>query len=313
VKSLSPAQERFLARFASHLEFDCSLSPGTVALYESDARQFLHFLSDAKIDGDPIPNDVSRAHVAAFLARLPARGAGRRTMTRVASGIRRFLRFARKSGAIEIEPSFPMTEKIRRRRLPRAVPEEKLLATLDHLALRGASPRDRAVLELLYGSGIRVAEAVQLSLADLDARARTIRIRAKGGKERTAPLTRAALAALEESLRARHLEGDDPERHLPLFVNRRGSRLTTRSLRRIVARYLPESSDRGGSSPHALRHSFATHLLDHGADLRAVQELLGHARLSTTAVYTHVTKSRLKEAYDKAHPRAASAGKEKAG
>ena len=304
MKALTPAQEKFLARFAAHLEFDGGLSPGTVGLYRDDARLLLHFFDDAKIPGDPIPREVSRAHVAAFLARLSARGVQRRTLARVASGLRRFLRYARKSGAIDVEPSFPMTEKIRRRRLPRAVPEEKLLNTLDHLALRGTSARDRAVLELLYGSGIRVAEAAQLSLADVDARTRTIRIRGKGGKERIAPVTHAALTALEESLRARHLEGSEKEANLPLFVNRRGSRLTARTLRRIVARCLPASSERGGASPHALRHSFATHLLDHGADLRAVQELLGHARLSTTAVYTHVTKSRLREAYDQAHPRA---------
>lgn len=309
MKALTPAQEKFLARFTAHLEFDAGLSSGTVGLYRDDARLLLHFFADAKVKGDPLPREVSRAHVAAFLARLSTRGVQRRTLARVASGLRRFLRYARKSGAIDVEPSFPMTEKIRRRRLPRAVPEEKLLQTLDHLALRGTSARDRAVLELLYGSGIRVAEAARLSLADIDARTRTIRIRGKGGKERIAPLTHAALAALEESLRARHLEGSEEEANLPLFVNRRGSRLTARTLRRIVARCLPASSERGGASPHALRHSFATHLLDHGADLRAVQELLGHARLSTTAVYTHVTKSRLREAYDQAHPRAAGGKK----
>jgi integrase/recombinase XerC len=309
VKSLSSAQEKFLARFATHLEFDAGLSPATVELYGEDARLLLHFLADAKIAGDPLPREVSRAHMSAFLARLAARGVQRRTLARIASGLRRFLRYARKSGAIDAEPSFPMTEKIRRRRLPRALPEEKLLQTLDHLALRGISARDRAVLELLYGSGIRVAEAAQLSLADIDARSRTIRIRGKGGKERITPVTRAALDALQDSLRERHLEGSEEERSLPLFVNRRGSRLTARTLRRIVARCLPASSERGGASPHALRHSFATHLLDHGADLRAVQELLGHARLSTTAVYTHVTKSRLRDAYDQAHPRASGANK----
>src|SRR5688572_405440 len=164
---LSIAQEKCLARFAAHLEFDAGLSAGTVALYGEDARLLLHFLADAKVPGDPLPRELSRAHVAAFLARLSARGVQRRTLARVASGLRHFLRYARKSGAIDFEPSFPMTEKFRRRRLPRAVPEEKLLQTLDHLALRGASARDRAVLELLYGSGMRVAEAARLSLADL--------------------------------------------------------------------------------------------------------------------------------------------------
>jgi site-specific recombinase XerD len=160
-------------------------------------------------------------------------------------------------------------------------------------------------VELLYGSGLRVAEAAGLRLEDVDPYTRTVRVRGKGGRERIVPLTGSSLATLEESLAARGVAaGPGPDGRLPVFVNGRGGRLSARSLRRIVTRYLPGSPERGGSSPHALRHSFATHLLDHGADLRAVQELLGHARLSTTAVYTHVTKRRLRESYDLAHPRA---------
>jgi site-specific recombinase XerD len=296
-------REELLARFASHLAFDAGLSRGTVALYEKDARDFLEFLERAGIEGRPLPRAVERAHVAGFLARLPARGAGPRTMARVASGLRRFFQFARRAGILQAEPPVPGGESSRRRRLPRAIPEGKLLATLDGLGIRGVPPRERALLELLYGSGIRVQEAASLSIGDLDLRARSIHVRGKGSKERIALLTDAAIEALRESLRERSLAFGDDAR-IPLFVNRRGGRLTTRSIRRIVTRLLPQSSERGAASPHALRHSFATHLLDHGADLRAVQELLGHSRLSTTAVYTHVTKTRLKEAYAKAHPRA---------
>jgi site-specific recombinase XerD len=287
------------------LEFDRGLSAGTVALYAKDARRFLGFLADAKINGDPLPDEVARAHVAGFLARLASRGAGRRTVARVGSGLRRFLRYARVCGATGSEPAVTAPEKLRRRRLPRAVPEEKLLSTLEHLPERGASARDMAILELLYGSGIRAAEAAALSIGDVDARTHTVRIQGKGGKERIVPVTRPALRAIEECLRLRHVGGGKEDKRLPLFVNRRGARLNVRTLRRIVTRYLPASAERGGSSPHALRHSFATHLLDHGADLRAVQELLGHARLSTTAIYTQVTSSRLREAYHRAHPRAA--------
>jgi integrase/recombinase XerC len=203
------------------------------------------------------------------------------------------------------EPEIRLVEKVRARRLPRSVPEERLLGTLSALETTGVSSRDRAILELLYGAGLRVSEAAGLRLADLDPYTRSVRVRGKGGRERIVPVTGSALDALEESFRDRGVAaGDGPHGRLPVFVNRRGARLGVRQMRRVVSAHLPATGERGGASPHALRHSFATHLLDHGADLRAVQELLGHARLATTATYTHVTKSRLKEAYDLAHPRA---------
>ncbi len=292
-----------LQRYTAHLTFDAGLSPGTVALYVDDARRFLEFLVRADLEASPLPREIERASVAGFLARLPARGAGPRTTARVASGLRRFFKFARAAGLIDVEPSVPGSEKTRRRRLPRAIPEEKLVSVLDGMQIRGVPARERALLELFYGSGIRVHEAASLSIGDVDAPARAARIRGKGGKERVALLTQAALDALREALAERSLAFEDDPR-IALFVNRRGGRLGVRSIRRIVTHFLPPSSERGGASPHALRHSFATHLLDHGADLRAVQELLGHSRLSTTAIYTHVTKSRLREAYSKAHPRA---------
>ena len=161
------------------------------------------------------------------------------------------------------------------------------------------------MLEVLYACGLRISELVGLSINDVNRRQGWVRVRGKGDKERMVPLTESSLDALEHMLAERGVSaGPGPDGPLPVFVNPRGGRLTTRSLRRIVTGLLPVTGERGGSSPHALRHSFATHLLDHGADLRAVQELLGHAQLATTAIYTHVTKSRLQEAYDLAHPRA---------
>jgi site-specific recombinase XerD len=163
---------------------------------------------------------------------------------------------------------------------------------------------------LLYGSGLRVAEPAALRLADLDPYFRTVKVVGKGGRERIVPLTESSLRALDTALAERGLgPGPGPQGREPVFANAKGTPLTARTLRRIVTRLLPFSSERGGSSPHALRHSFATHLLDHGADLRAVQELLGHARLATTGIYTHVTKTRLRDAYNLAHPRAAGKGK----
>ena len=261
-KPLSAARRKLLDRFAAHLEFDQGLARGTVGLYRRDAHRFLEFLADLE-ERDPLPASLDRRIVAGFLARIRDDGAGHRTVARTASGLRRFFRFARVHGVLEKEPEVRVREKVRARRLPRALAEDRLEEVLER-RMREASARDRAIVELLYGSGLRVAEAAGLRLADLDPYTRTVRVNAKGG------------------------------------------RLTARSLRRVVTRWLPATGERGGSSPHALRHSFATHLLDHGADLRAVQELLGHARLATTAVYTHVTQSRLKKAYDLAHPRATS-------
>jgi len=306
---LTRKRRTLLDRFAAHLEFDLGLGPGTVALYRRDATRFLEFVSGFRELDDPLPARLERSFVAGYLARLRDRGTGRRTLARVASGLRRFFRFARLRGDLASEPEVRVVEKVRARRLPRALPEERLLGALDGAALR---PRDRAILELLYGSGLRVAEAGGLCLRDLDPYTPSVRVLGKGGRERIVPVTASALAALEESFRDRGVAaGDGPHGGLPVFVNRRGGRLSVRQIRRVVSASLPPTGERGGSSPHALRHSFATHLLDHGADLRAVQELLGHARLATTAVYTHVTKSRLVEAYDRAHPRAGEEKKKK--
>jgi integrase/recombinase XerC len=310
---LSRARLELLDRFAKYLAFDLGLAPGTVDLYRKDAGRFLSFVEGLGNTVDPLPTSLERSVVAGYLARYGARErerdrgerpVQRRTLARVACGLRRFFRFAVQRGVLVREPEVRIMEKTRSRRLPRSVPEERLRHSLERV--QGAEKiRDWAILELLYGSGLRVAEAGRLMLEDLDVYNRTVRVRGKGDRERIVPLTEPSLSALEESFRERGVAaGPGPDGHLPVFTNNRGGRLSTRSMRRIVNLYLPPSAECGGSSPHALRHSFATHLLDHGADLRAVQELLGHARLATTAVYTHVTKSRLQEAYQRAHPRA---------
>jgi len=303
---MTEAGRRVVERFAAHLEFDRGLARGTVALYRRDAERFLEFLAERGTP-EPLPRAPDRSLVAAHLARLRDGGSGQRTLARTASGLRRFLRWAREVGLSGAEPDIRVREKTRARRLPRAIPEAKLAAALDGIAAASDpdAERDRAVLELLYGSGLRVAEARDLDLADVDPYSRTVRVRGKGGRERIVPLTGDSLRALEKLVAARGLvPGPGPDGRRAVFVNARGARLSVRTLRRIAQRRLPASAERGGASPHALRHSFATHLLDGGADLRAVQELLGHARLSTTAVYTHVTRARLREAYDRAHPRA---------
>ena len=307
---MTKTRRTFLERFASHLEFDLGLAPGTVVRYRKDAERFLEFLDGIGEEGDPLPADLDRARVSAYFARRDGSGRSRRTLAREAAALRRFFRFAISRGKLTTEPEVRIREKARRRRLPRSIPEDRLQQAFDKLGQGKVSARDRAILELLYGSGLRVGEAHALSLRDLDPYTRTVRVQGKGGKERIVPLTRSSLDALDDYLAERGESiGPGPSGERPVFVNARRERLSERTLRRVARRHLPASSERGGSSPHALRHSFATHLLDHGADLRAVQELLGHSRLSTTAVYTHVTKSRLKDAYELAHPRARNSGR----
>ena len=305
---MTAAARRVVDRFGAHLEFDRGLSRGTVDLYRRDAERFLEFVervAGRAPDAEPLPRAPERGLVAAHLARLRESGAGQRTLARVASGLRRFLRWAREAGLVDVEVEVRVREKTRARRLPRAIPEDRLADSLERIPDGPYAARDRTLLELLYGSGLRVAEARGLDVADLDPYSRTVRVRGKGGKERLVPLTAASLESLESLLAVRGLApGPGPSGHRAVFVNARGGRLSVRTMHRIARRRLPASGERGGASPHALRHSFATHLLDGGADLRAVQELLGHARLSTTAVYTHVTRARLREAYDRAHPRA---------
>jgi integrase/recombinase XerC len=189
------------------------------------------------------------------------------------------------------------------KRLPRTLPATELGRALDRLAGDDpASRRDRALLELAYSAGLRLSELVGLNRGDVDAAGGVLRVRGKGRRERVVPAGRAALAALERYLtgegRARG-RGDEP-----VFVNARGLRLSGRTVQRTVQRRLGQVAAGLGVSPHALRHSFATHLLDRGADLRAIQELLGHRSLATTQVYTHVSRSRLRKAYEQAHPRA---------
>ncbi|MBZ0269766.1 tyrosine-type recombinase/integrase [bacterium] len=301
---MTAARRKLLDEFTAYLRFELDLAPGTVTLYTRDAARFLDFLGSIEA-ADPLPRDLDRSTVAGHLARLRARGLSQRSLVRIVSGLRRFFRWARRSGAIERDVEVRVKEKVRRRRLPRAVAEERLEGSIDAAATSPTARRDVALLELLWGSGLRVSEAHDLDLKDVDPFSRTVQVLGKGGKERIVPLTAASWAALDREFEARDVAaGPGPSGHLPVFVNRSGARLSVRTMGRIVNRYLPRTGERGGSSPHALRHSFATHLLDHGADLRAVQELLGHARLTTTAIYTHVTRSRLREAYDRAHPRA---------
>ena len=247
--------------------------------------------------------------VRAFLTQLDEHQYSSATMARKIATLRSFYRWMDRRGLVASNPMLLIRTPRQNKRLPKAIDVtqvEKLLSAPDDTDLLGA--RDRAILETLYSTGIRVSELVGINRSDIDEAGQAMIIRGKGRKERIVPLGSHALAALGHYMKMLRSDpraadtADDAD--APLFINKHGSRLSTRSVRRKVSKYLAKAGLDPDISPHTLRHSFATHLLDNGADLRSVQELLGHQSLSTTQVYTHLTTQRMREAYDDAHPRA---------
>jgi integrase/recombinase XerC len=331
-----------LRAFLEYLRLNRNASSHTVSAYESDVSQFLSFT--AVLVGKPVsaldPADVDLATIRAFLADLYRQGHARSSAARKLSALRAFGRYLRREGWIETDPAALAVAPRREQKVAAHLSVDemsRLLEMPDTSTPLGR--RDRAILELFYASGVRLSELVGLDLEDVNLSARMVRVMGKGAKERLVPFNDAARQALGAWFKdravlraalvnspapiqgaqrkqgtpgqrlkagspvpgARRQPGDARE---PLFVNARGTRLTGRSVQRLVARYVAGCSTRFGISPHALRHSFATHLLQRGADLRAIQELLGHVQLSTTQRYTHVNAAELLEVYRKAHPRA---------
>lgn len=251
--------------------------------------------------------DVDR--IRAFLARLGEQNYSAATMARKIATLRSFHRWLTKFQLIESNPMLLIRTPRQSKRLPKAITVEqveKLLDAPDETTLLGA--RDRAILETLYSTGIRVSELVGLNRDGYDESGQALIVRGKGRRERMVPLGTHAMAALKHYLEMLDAEqrqaGVTYDAQSPMFINKHGTRLSTRSVRRKVSKYLAQAGLDAEISPHTLRHSFATHLLDNGADLRSVQELLGHQSLSTTQVYTHLTTQRMRQAYDEAHPRA---------
>jgi site-specific recombinase XerC len=309
--------------FRRHLAAEKGSSPRTVSAY---GRDLDGFVTDARAAGH-LPDDPSDADWRRLFAEHPAlrdhlalmrrRGRSKSTIARHLAAIRGFARYLHLDGVLPALPpalSGGSTTAGRERRLPRDLSEElveALLALPDLTTPRGR--RDRAILEAVYGLGLRLAEVVGLDLGDLDLPGERVRVRGKGGKERLQPLLGATTAAL-----LLHLESDldaeavlavrdgtlrGTERSRPVFAGRHGRRIAHRTVQAMVARHAVELAGLSGVSPHTLRHSFATHLLDGGAGIRVVQELLGHEHLATTQIYTHLSRARLREEFRKAHPR----------
>jgi integrase/recombinase XerC len=322
-----------LKAFLDFLAFNRNVSPHTVRAYESDVTQYLAWVAsdrDRRISQLSL-TDLDSASVREWVATLNRAGQARSTVARKLSGARAFVDYLQHEGVIATDPTAAAVAPKLDKTIPVHLSEQEMTALLD--SIDTSTPlgrRDRAMFELFYASGLRLSELVGVDLEDLDLNGRVVRVLGKGAKERLVPLNPVAADAIRawmkdraaivrrESARAAapgaagSRESGPPKpasrKHgEPLFVNARGGRITGRSVDRLLRRYVAQCSTRMGISPHALRHSFATHLLQRGADLRGIQELLGHARLSTTERYTHVNTAQLQDVYRKAHPRAKKA------
>src|SRR5688572_30144336 len=291
-----------LRSFLDYLQLNRNASAHTVAAYESDVAQFLAFAAEhLQVEPSSLqPEHLQLGTIRAFMADLYRQGQARASVARKISALRTFGRYLRREGWIEGEPAGLAATPKREQRVPAPLSVEEMVKLLD--VPDTSDPlgrRDRAILELFYASGLRLSELVGLDLEDVNLSGRMARVTGKGGKERIVPFNNSTAKAIKAYLKDRGpIEGD------ALFLNYQGNRLSTRGVDRIVRRYAREAATRLGVSPHALRHSFATHLLQAGADLRAIQELLGHTRLSTTQRYTHLDATSLLAQYKKAHPKA---------
>jgi len=292
--------DRTAAAFLLHLERERNASPNTVRAYGEDLAQFASYLR-RELGRPARPADVTHLLVRGFLAELHQRGLSKASSARKLAGLRSFFRYLCREGRLEHNPARALSTPRQPKRIPEVLDEAQAAALVELPGAGTAAVRGRAILELLYGTGIRCAEAMALDVAELDLDARMVRVLGKGRKERIVLFGRRAQAALADWLkeRTRLRPASDA-----LFVNQRGNRLSNRSVRALVARRVKQVALARRCSPHTLRHSFATHLLMRGADLRAIQELLGHSSLSTTQRYTHVDTRHLLEVYRKAHPRA---------
>jgi integrase/recombinase XerC len=294
--------------FLRYLQTEKGYSNHTVRNYDSDLRQFLQFVATKKgtqgnlSDSNYIDYNLIRSYLA---ERFDT--SRRTTIARKLSALKSFFRFLELRGFCSINPASEIATPKQEKYIPTYLPIDDMFALLEKPDREKPSGlRDLSILELLYSSGLRVSELVNLNIEHLDRKARLVRVSGKGGKERVVPVGRKAIAAvseyLEQTAQQRKRPGYGTDQG-PLFLNNRSGRLSSRSVHRLVKRYSRECGITTEISPHSIRHTFATHLLDGGADLRSIQEMLGHASLSTTQKYTHMSIDKLMEVYDKSHPR----------
>lgn len=294
-----------LASFLNHLVIEKNASEHTTKAYRDDLTQAVEYFR-TQLGKDASIKQVSTRTIRGFLAHLHEQGLSKSTIARRLAALRSWFKYLCREQTLTTSPADGVRGPKRDKKLPKFLTEE----TTDKVLLspeedEQSGPRDRAILETIYSAGLRVSECVQLDLQDINLDDNVLLVRGKGKKERLAFLGESALKAIKNWLDERQkllkARGKETE---AVFINKFGTRLTTRSVGRLLAKYLRQLGLSGQASPHTLRHSFATHLLDRGAEIRSVQELLGHRSLTTTQIYTHLTTQRLQESYRKAHPRA---------
>ena len=293
-------------RFLQYLRVERNASELTLKSYAEDLVALREYLSEVYSGRCPRPDEVSITDLRSYLAGMHEVQYAKSTISRRLASMRSFFRFGLREGWVTTNPAKPLRNPRKERTLPHHLSTEELGRLLNAPPSNTAQGlRDRAILETIYSAGLRVSELVGLCDGDLDFDAGILRVRGKGKRERLAPVGSYATDAIRAWLHVRKLHPDQPAgASTPVFVNRFGRRLTTRSVGRMLEKYLRETCLDRRTTPHSLRHSFATHLLDRGADIRSVQELLGHKSLVTTQIYTHVSTAGLREVYEKAHPRA---------
>jgi len=332
--------QRQLGQFLRYLDVERGASEHTIKAYREDLTALAEYLED-EAGGTPPPESITTVELRGFLAALHDAGFAKSSIARRLASVRSFFRFAQREGWVASNPAKPLRNPRKAHKLPHFLSTDEIGRLLAAPPTdKNAGQRDRAMLEVLYSAGLRVSELVGLNDADLDREQSVVRVRGKGRKERLAPIGSYAQSALDAWLAVRKLAAEflhsgaadqghnrrrgrpgsqgraragssptpahpaEPIPTAPIFTNKFGKRITTRSVARMLEKYLKETGLDLRTSPHTLRHSFATHLLDRGADIRSVQELLGHKSLVTTQIYTHVSTASLRAAYEKAHPRA---------
>jgi integrase/recombinase XerC len=305
--------EQLLTQFLEHLRYERNVSEHTLRNYASDLTQFLDHLAPANPQSGKRAKvelgQIDHITIREWLSTLHSAQKKKSSVARKLAALRTFFQFAVREGLLELNPAKLVSTPRLEKKLPQHLSIEEAIKFIETPDVEtDLGKRDRAMLELMYATGVRVSELTKMGLADIDFKNRLIRVTGKRRKERIVPFGEPAQEALESYLAVRDkflnsapVSAREPD---ALFLNYQGTRITTRSVGRMVEKYIRICAGMHNISPHALRHSFATHLLDSGADLRDIQELLGHARLSSTQIYTHVSMEKLIEVYDKAHPKA---------
>ena len=294
--------QKQLQEYTNYLAVEKGLSKNTLESYRRDLNKFIAFLNKREVVN---PEKVDREDINLFLAELKVNKSATSTISRTIASIRSFFNFLMEEGFIETNPALDLESPKIEKKLPRVLTTSEIDRLLgqprpgDHKGLR-----DKAMLELLYASGIRVSELIDLNLSDFDPRVGYLRCRGKGQKERIVPIGSVAINSVNEYMSKARSMLCKNNGEIALFVNQHGNRMTRQGFWKILKKYAFKSNIDGEITPHTIRHSFATHLLENGADLRSVQEMLGHSDIATTQVYTQITRKKIREVYDKAHPRA---------